>query len=114
MANQEARIRPYAAADQKLVLFMVGKANMQALATANNKGEAFIFHSTAKSEGNAVYTNPLIIAIWLALSSVMIQLLGWWPTEKHGWLEYLKPLPALASCAVPIMFLVDWCVCMQL
>ncbi|KAF8912711.1 hypothetical protein CPB84DRAFT_1759318 [Gymnopilus junonius] len=92
MALKEARIRTYATADQKLVLFMIGKANMQALAIANNR----------------VYTNPLTVAIWLALSSIMIQLLGWWPREQHGWLEYLKPLPALASCAVPIMFLVDW------
>ena len=39
MAARGARIRPYAESDQKLVLFMTGKANMQALAIANNKGQ---------------------------------------------------------------------------
>ena len=88
---------------------MIGKANMQALAVANNKGQfRTLISGFSASDGHAVYTNPLAIAIWLGLASVMIQLLGWWPGERFGWMEYLKPLPALASCAVPVMFLVDW------
>ncbi|KDR85042.1 hypothetical protein GALMADRAFT_83372 [Galerina marginata CBS 339.88] len=92
MAEAEARIRPYAADDQKLVLFMVGKANLQSLAIANNM----------------VYKHPLTIAVWLGLSFLMIHYMSWWPAGQYGWLEYLKPLPALASVAVPVMFFVDW------
>ncbi|KAF8973972.1 hypothetical protein BDZ97DRAFT_1912415 [Flammula alnicola] len=88
-----AVIRPYAADDKKLVQFAVSKANFQVLAAANNK----------------MYTHPVTIAIWLALSSVFIQMMSWWPSnQQHGWLGYLKPLPALASVAVPIMFFIDW------
>lgn len=32
----------------------------------------------------------------------------WWPAGVHGFLEYLKPLPAFFSMALPIMFLIDW------
>lgn len=38
MPEPVAAIRPYRPDDAKLVLFMVGKANLQALAVANNKG----------------------------------------------------------------------------
>ncbi|KAF4623429.1 hypothetical protein D9613_001853 [Agrocybe pediades] len=92
MPQSNAVIRLYEPKDKKLVQFMVGKANLQALAVANNK----------------VYLHPLTIAIWLGLASVMIQYMNWWPAGKHGWMEYLKPLPALASVAVPLMFFVDW------
>ena len=37
-----AEIRPYAAEDSKLALFIVGKANMEQLAEANNRGVWFI------------------------------------------------------------------------
>lgn len=36
-----AEIRPYAAEDSKLALFIVGKANMEQLAEANNRGVWF-------------------------------------------------------------------------
>lgn len=39
MAGPVAHIRPYAPEDRKLVQFMVGKANLQALAVANNKSK---------------------------------------------------------------------------
>ncbi|KAH9486888.1 hypothetical protein JR316_0000953 [Psilocybe cubensis] len=92
MADPVAQIRPYSPEDRKLVQFMVSKANLQALAVANNKA----------------YAHPLTIAIWAGLSSLMIYWLKWWPADQHGWMEYLKPLPALASIAVPIMFFIDW------
>lgn len=37
MAHPVAEIRPYTANDRKLVQFMVGKSNMEALAVANNR-----------------------------------------------------------------------------
>jgi len=37
-----AEIRPYTAEDRKLTLFIVGKANMEQLAVANNRGVWFI------------------------------------------------------------------------
>jgi len=39
MPLPSAVIRPYEPKDKKLVLFMVGKANLQPLAVANNNGE---------------------------------------------------------------------------
>ncbi|KAJ3507709.1 hypothetical protein NLJ89_g6151 [Agrocybe chaxingu] len=92
MADSVARIRPYEPADKTLVQFMVSKANLQGLAVANNK----------------VYTHPVTIAIWVALSSVFIHLMNWWPASLHGFMGYLKPIPAFASTAVPVMFFVDW------
>ncbi|KAF8168051.1 hypothetical protein B0H34DRAFT_684021 [Crassisporium funariophilum] len=92
MAQPVARIRPYQASDENLVKFMVSKANFATLAVANNR----------------VYTHPITVAIWFALSAVFVQWMSWWPAAKFGWIGYLRPLPALASTAVPIMFFVDW------
>ncbi|KIM48156.1 hypothetical protein M413DRAFT_439880 [Hebeloma cylindrosporum] len=92
MASPVAAIRNYEPSDKKLVHFMVGKSNLQALAVANNK----------------IYTHPITIALWIAMSSVFISYMSWWPASRYGWLAYLRPLPALASMAVPIMFFVDW------
>lgn len=38
MPEPVAQIRPYEAADDKLVRFMIGKANLGVLAVANNRG----------------------------------------------------------------------------
>ena len=56
------------------------------------------------------YKNPLTVAVWLALSGIFIQYMEWWPGNAHGFYEYLKPLPAVFSMALPIMFLIDWSV----
>ena len=56
-----------------------------------------------------VYTNPVTISIWVLLSAIFVQYMKWWPASaEYGWVSYLRPLPALASMAVPIMFFVDW------
>jgi hypothetical protein len=110
MALPTAQIRPYATEDRKLTLFMISKSNFQGLAIANNKSMSFFF-VVAVIDTNEVfqaYTHPVTIAIWLALSSVFIQYMSWWPSNDLGWLSYLKPFPAFASLAVPIMFAVDW------
>jgi hypothetical protein len=55
------------------------------------------------------YTSPLVISAWVLLSSLFVQYMRWWPeVEKHGYLSYLRPLPAFASVAVPILLLIDW------
>jgi len=88
----EAHIRPYVTQDNKLVRFMIGKANFGVLGVANSR----------------VYTNPIIIAIWFALSSILVQYMKWWPKPESGYFDLLRPLPAFASMAVPMMFLIDW------
>jgi len=87
-----AEIRPFEPNDNKLVHFIIGKANFGVLGIANHR----------------VYTHPIMIAAWIALSSVFVQYMGWWPKPEAGYLGYLKPVPAFASMAVPLMFLADW------
>jgi len=95
MAEPVARIRPYKPSeeDDKLVRFVLGKAHMGLLGEANS----------------SAYFHPFTVAAWVAASCIFIQIMQWWPDyEQFGWLSYLKPLPAFASMAVPIMFLIDW------
>jgi len=93
MPEPVARIRFYdESVDKKLVQFMISKANFATLAVANNR----------------VYFHPITIAIWFALSSIFVQYMNWWPIPALGWFGYLKPVPAFASMAVPMMFFVDW------
>jgi len=107
----EALIRPYAARDLKLVKFMVGKANLQSLAVANNKSTwSFVCQRPALKKMSLAYIHPITLALWFALSSAFMQAMSWWPTGEHGLLGYLRPFPAFAAVAVPLMFFVDWCV----
>jgi len=89
---QEAHIRPYETKDNKLVHFLIGKANFGVLAIANNRA----------------YTHPIILAIWVALSSIFVQYMNWWPKHQSRWVEYVRLLPAFTSMAVAVMFLIDW------
>ena len=34
--------------------------------------------------------------------------MSWWPVEEHGIWGYLRPLPAFAVSALPLMFAIDW------
>lgn len=54
------------------------------------------------------YAHPIILAIWVALSSVFVQYMKWWPKPQATWVEYLRILPAFASMGVAVMFLIDW------
>ncbi|KAH7931025.1 hypothetical protein BV22DRAFT_1124432 [Leucogyrophana mollusca] len=92
MVEPSARIRLYRPSDDKLVRFTLGKAVMEGLAVANRRAA---FH-------------PLTLSIWVALSSIMVQLLDWWPKPSYGWLGYLAPLPAFGCWAMPTLYLVDW------
>ncbi|THH16743.1 hypothetical protein EW146_g3947 [Bondarzewia mesenterica] len=92
METPRARIRPYQAEDEKQVRFMVGQAQMEPLAFANNRA----------------YFHPVTLAIWIAVSSIFAQYMKWWPDPSQGFLGYLLVLPAFFAPAVPIMFFIDW------
>ncbi|PBK77271.1 hypothetical protein ARMSODRAFT_1012447 [Armillaria solidipes] len=92
MVEPTARIRPFKAEDEKLAKFTIGKANMEGLTTANTKS----------------WLHPLTISIWAALSCIWIHYMQWWPDAHHGYVSYLRPVPAFACLAVPILALADW------
>ncbi|KAI0318979.1 hypothetical protein OF83DRAFT_1241312 [Amylostereum chailletii] len=91
-AAPRASIRRCTPEDEKQVRFIVGQAQMEHLAFANNRA----------------YFHPFTLAAWIAISSVFCQYLGWWPDPSHGILGYISFLPAFFAPAVPIMFLIDW------
>ena len=64
----------------------------------------------ADTSCRSVCMHPITLAIWGGLSCIFIQYMQWWPHPDYGILGHLLPLPGFASMAVPIMFLVDWCV----
>jgi hypothetical protein len=113
MENKTPRIRSLAASDKKLALFAVGKANLENLAVANRQCE---FQVRLLNLMNAypfftAYTNPLFLGVWVLFSLVFIHVMDWWPSSYRGLLGmfgYLRPLPAFASMALPLMFLIDW------
>ncbi|KAJ7225466.1 hypothetical protein GGX14DRAFT_420637 [Mycena pura] len=86
-----ASIRPAKQSDDRLVRFMVAKANMIPLATANRWA----------------YMHPLVLAIWIGLSSVFVQFMHWWPDLRYGYIAYLRPIPAFASVFMPIIYIID-------
>ncbi|KAI0030671.1 hypothetical protein K488DRAFT_79531 [Vararia minispora EC-137] len=91
---ERAWIRNYAAGDEKEVRFMLGQSQMENLAFANNR----------------LYFHPVTMAIWLATSAAFAQWMGWLPPKpEHGLFGYVSLLPAVFSCAVPMMFFIDWC-----
>ncbi|KAI0757047.1 hypothetical protein C8Q80DRAFT_1265030 [Daedaleopsis nitida] len=92
MGEPIARIRPVEVADQKLLLFTIGKAGMEPIATANRK----------------MYVHPLVLAAWIGLSSVFIEYMKWWPDPEHGYLGYLSPAPAFGTLSIVFMFVIDW------
>ena len=111
MVEPTARIRPFETTDERQVQFMIGKANFGALAVANRRGQSeFLLHEQFSSKITLclAYVHPLTISSWIALSCLFIQRMRWWPNPEHGYLGYLSPIPAFASVAVPIMFLIDW------
>ncbi|KZT55389.1 hypothetical protein CALCODRAFT_472331 [Calocera cornea HHB12733] len=86
------QMRKFEPRDLKEVRLLLGYSIMEQLAAANT----------------LLYTNPFVIVAWLALSSVMIGLMDWWPDPSGPAWTWLMPLPALASCAVPFLFAIDW------
>ncbi|KAJ7487658.1 hypothetical protein B0H11DRAFT_2014324 [Mycena galericulata] len=92
MALPPASIRPFKDSDDKLAHFMVAKANMEQLASANRRAG---YH-------------PLFLAAWFAFASALIQYMQWWPDPQIGWLSYIRPLPLFACTFLPLLFAMDW------
>ncbi|KAJ7293631.1 hypothetical protein C8J57DRAFT_1269539 [Mycena rebaudengoi] len=92
MAQPAASIRLLEPADEKLARFMIGKANMEYLASANRKA----------------YYNPLVVSLWVGLSCIFTEYMKWWPDLETSVLTCVNPFPAFACVWVPIMFGIDW------
>jgi len=109
MAELVAQIRPFRPEDTRDVTFAIGKSNMELLAVANTKG-LFCYFSNVFPPFNSFQGifHIFTLTIWIALSSIFVQYMQWWPKADHGYLGYLSPLPAFACVAVPIFALVDW------
>jgi len=92
MPEPRARIRPYSRRDEKEVRFMIGQAQMEPLAYANQH----------------LYFHPFTLAIWIGFSSIFTHYMNWWPNSEYGILSWLRMLPGFFASAVPIMFYIDW------
>ncbi|EIW86663.1 hypothetical protein CONPUDRAFT_95409 [Coniophora puteana RWD-64-598 SS2] len=92
MRDASLRIRPYITSDEKAVRLFIGRALMEGLAEANRRSA---FH-------------PITLALWLALSAIMTQSLGWGPKPEFGWAGYLLPLPAFGCWGIALLYLLDW------
>ncbi|KAL0580400.1 hypothetical protein V5O48_001645 [Marasmius crinis-equi] len=92
MSPPAGEIRLYAAQDEKPMKFMIGKAKMEGLATANKKATIHI----------------VTLSAWIALASLFTEYMKWWPNPERGILGYLRPLPAFACTLVPLIALIDW------
>ena len=60
-----------------------------------------------------MYVNPLVLALWVVLSCVWVELASWRPDPTQGVLGYLKPVPAFGTLSIVFMFAIDWCVCLN-
>ena len=107
-----AVVRKFKSEDEKQVRFMVGQAQMEHLAFANNRGAYYMTPfrcpTFAYSQVSSGYFHPLTLAVWIAFSSTFCQYMGWWPNPEHGILGYISFLPAFFAPAVPILFFIDW------
>lgn len=109
MVEPKAIIRAYRPDDEKLVKFMLGLAAMEGLAVANRRGRPMSPpQKSPQIDCHAAAFHPLTLSLWVGLSCIMIQLLGWWPKPEYRWLGWLLPLPAFGCWGVPILFGIDW------
>jgi len=81
-------IRPFREDDMKEMKLLLGMSAMEPLQTANYRA----------------YTHPLILSIWIGLSSIFIRIIGWWHTQQFGWLGWI---PSSAAMGYPILFAID-------
>jgi len=109
MAESGARIRLYEASDEKLVKFTIGKAAMEGLAVANRSGaRRQLLMVGSKLNDHTAFFHPFTLSVWVALSSIMIQLLDWWPKPEYGILGYFPPFPAFGCWGAVMLYLIDW------
>jgi len=94
-AEPNCLIRPFDRQDAHELRILIGMRVFEQLPVANWQ----------------IYMNPYVISAWLALSSISVQVMGWWPRDDISmipFLGYLRPLPAFCTIGVPFLFLVDW------
>ncbi|KAK1236183.1 hypothetical protein PQX77_000559 [Marasmius sp. AFHP31] len=92
MSPPAGQIRLYREEDERPVRFMIGKAKMEGLATANKKATI----------------HPVTLSIWVGLATLLAEYMQWWPKPEQGMLRYLSPLPAFACALAPIIAVIDW------
>ncbi|KAF9270267.1 hypothetical protein L218DRAFT_952435 [Marasmius fiardii PR-910] len=92
MSPPAGEIRPYKTEDEKPIRFMITKARMEGLATANKKSTL----------------HPFTLSVWFGLAALLMQYKNWWPKPEDGYLGYVYALPAFACIIVPIIALIDW------
>lgn len=107
-----AAIRRATSADDKIVRFHIGKANMEPITVANFRskmGSLFVRCVRCTQSWVTAYIHPLMGATWVGLACIMIQFMNWWPNpEVNGKWSYLQPLPAFGAMVVPLLLLADW------
>ncbi|KAG7099266.1 hypothetical protein E1B28_001127 [Marasmius oreades] len=92
MSPPAGEIRSYKGEDEKPIRFMITKARMEGLATANKKATL----------------HPLTLGVWLALVALLVQYMNRWPKPGDGILAFVSALPIFACTIVPIIALIDW------
>ncbi|KAJ3985655.1 hypothetical protein F5890DRAFT_1508703 [Lentinula detonsa] len=92
MVEPVAKIRSYRIEDEKQVRFVIAKAAMEGLASANKK----------------TILNPLSLSLWVLLTGLLIQFMGWWPKSGDGILAYISLMLPFGSAAVPVILFSDW------
>lgn len=55
--------------------------------------------------------SPTYLSVWVLLSTVLVTVFKLWPDTDTGSstvLGYLRPLPAIAACLLPVLYYIDW------
>ncbi|KAJ3854919.1 hypothetical protein EV368DRAFT_35837 [Lentinula lateritia] len=92
MVEPVARIRPYKIEDEKQARFVIAKAAMEGLASANMK----------------TILNPVSLSLWVLLASFLIRYMDWWPKPGDGILAYISLMLPFGSAVVPTILFSDW------
>ena len=65
------------------------------------------------ADAEDTFPTSVVLALWVALSCVWVELASWRPDPTQGVLGYLKPVPAFGTLSIAFMFAIDWCVCLN-
>lgn len=100
--------------DTRIVKMLIGQGIMEGLAYGNQKGAPFPLspylpkpYHYKLTHLRLVYTHPLVLAGWIALSSILNIYLNWIPTTE-AWYTYLSPIIGLSITALPIMGIIEY------
>ncbi|KAJ7169933.1 hypothetical protein C8R46DRAFT_1090588 [Mycena filopes] len=96
MASASASIHSIQDSDDTLVRFMCAKAIMVSLAAANRQS----------------YRHPLVVVVWIGLSSILVEYMHWYPKPQHGFIGYLTPTkmrpPTILASPASGFWMVDY------